>query len=95
MHTHTYIVYTLFIHNIYIYINICECGPQFIFHTRFIRRKMTVVETYFQSDFSTSRNFNFVPSEEIRRITNDVQVETNFSSELSAVTTFIFMPTTK
>ena len=33
------------------YIYIRECGQQFIINTRFIKRKMTDEETYFQIDF--------------------------------------------
>ena len=52
-------------------------------HTCSIKRKLTVEETYYQSDFQHFSKFNLVPSEEIRRITNEIHVETNFSGQLS------------
>ena len=41
------------------------------------------------ANFSISGNGSFIPSEEIRRITNDISVETNFSRQLLDVTTSI------
>ena len=45
--------------NIYIYIYIREFGQQFIIQTHFIKRKMIVEETYFQSDFFYFCKFQF------------------------------------
>ena len=49
----------------------------------------------FLEQFFFLRNFNLAPSEEIRRIINDIYVEANFSGELSDITISISMLTTK
>ena len=60
-----------------------------------LKERLLLMRHILRATFAISRNFNFVPSEEIRRITNDIHVQTNFSGELSDIATFIFMPKTK
>ena len=62
IYIYIYMCMYIYIHSyIYIlaYIYIRECGQQFIIQTSFIKRKMTIEEAYFQSDFFYFSKFQF------------------------------------